>query len=131
LLTAELAPFGIKITASGTSTLDEMKTLMDRLDELSLRAKKNYRLYVDARGHAVMPQDVFELLVGRPVNVSAVAAAYLCRDATSTMQISRYLRALGVPASRMLVLNASADPAAETKVDAFLNGPLGDVTGGA
>jgi hypothetical protein len=125
MLTAELAPYGIKVVASGRSTVEELDAFMDRLDELSSQAKQNWRLFVDARERIVRNQDVYEKLVTRQTKVAAVAAAYICRDATSTMQTSRFLRSIGVPAHRMLVLNGALEPDAEAKVLTWLSSRLG------
>lgn len=125
MITAELAPYGIKVVAAGRATVEEMDAFMARLDELSLQAKKNWRLFVDARERIVRSQDVVDVLIKRPPKVQASAAAYICRDAVSTMQISRFLRGIGVPAHRMLVLNGGADPDAEAKVLAWLSSRLG------
>lgn len=125
MITADLAPYGIKVVASGRASVEELDAFMDRLDELSLQAKKNWRLFVDARERVTRTQDVVDLLVSRPPKVQASAAAYICRDAVSTMQISRYLRSIGVPAHRMLVLNGATEPDAEAKVLAWLSSRLG------
>ena len=125
MITAELAPYGIKVVAAGRASIEEMDAFMNLLDELSLQAKKNWRLFVDARERVVRSQDVVDVLIKRPPKVQASAVAYICRDAITTLQIIRFLREIGVPAHRMLVLNSGTEPDAEAKCLTWLSSRLG------